>query len=67
MRNKVVSTSHRSVWFSLLFLLFFSITEANEEWLQDYSEENIYDASSSIHPDELVSEYLIDHEFLLLI
>lgn len=49
MKNKMTSISFRFAWFSFVFLLLFSITEANEEWQHnDFDfEQEFYDIPTS--------------------
>lgn len=61
MRNKIVSTSLQLVWFSFVFLSFFSIIEAstNEKW-----QKNDFEKTLSFYPDEIVLEEFTDGEFV---
>lgn len=53
MRNKAVGITHRSIWFSIVFLLFFSTTEANEEWKDDMY---LCDVSSGYYSKDVIFE-----------
>lgn len=59
MRNKMVNTSLRLVWFSFVFLSFFSIIEANYE----EGEPNDSDRTLSFYPVEVVLEGFINSDF----
>lgn len=63
MRNKAVNIPHRSMWFSIVILLFFSITEANEEWLDDEYGRNLFVVPSGYYPEDIFFEDMPSQDF----
>lgn len=63
MKNIMTSTSFRFAWFSFVFLLLFSLTEANEEWQHNDVEQEFYDIpSSDFHISEADTNKWINNE-----